>query len=364
MNHVEFRARDPRLILTLEVYMKYKETLYKRDSKGKIREWFITVKDDTFTTHHGLKGGKVISKTTICNGKNKGRANATTDIGQAKLEAAAKYTKRLEREGYSDDINNLEYASHIQPMLARDYVTKGYQLNWGNAVYGSPKLDGVRAIWVHGKGFQSRKGTFYKVPHLEKLLAHNQRKLDGELYIHGKPLNEIVAACRKPNHNTPKLEFRIFDVVDSGGYIQRFKQHVLTTTKAIDNILVQPVPYIELKEPELDYWHDRFVDQGYEGLMLRVDGPYKEGQRSVDLFKYKKFQEAEYKILGVKPDKDGNGVLQCDGFDVRMKGPDKDRRHQIDNPRQYIGRQVTVRYFTLTPYGKPQFPVGIVIRDY
>tara|TARA_B110000211_G_C14049651_1_gene540585 strand:- start:488 stop:1522 length:1035 start_codon:yes stop_codon:yes gene_type:complete len=344
--------------------MKYKETLYKVDSKGKIREWFITTKNETFTVHHGLKGGKIISKTTRCHGKNSGKSNATTGVSQAKLEVAAKYTKRLDREGYSDDINNLNYDSHIQPMLARDYLTVGHQIDWGNAVYASPKLDGVRAIWIQGKGFQSRKGTFYKVPHLEKLMQYVTHKLDGELYIHGEPLNRIVAACRKTNQNTPKLEFRIFDVVANGGYIQRYTQHVLTTTRALNSRLAQPVPYVEIKETEIDLWHDRFVEQGYEGAMLRLDGAYKEGQRSPELFKYKKFKEDDYQILGVEPDKEGNGVLCCDGFKVRMRGTDAERKHQIDNPNEYIGKQVTVRYFTLTPYGKPQFPVGVVIRDY
>jgi DNA ligase-1 len=346
--------------------MKYKDSLYKRDSKGKIREWFITQKDDSYTTHHGLKDGKMVSRTTYCEGKNKGRSNATTDIGQARLEAAAKYTRRMEREGYSDDINNLDFKAFHQPMLARDYSKDiiAKQVKWETTVYGSPKLDGVRAIWVQGKGFQSRKGKFYKVPHLEEIMKDCRPLLDGELYIHGKPLNEIVAACKKPNLNTSALEFRVFDVIESGGYVQRFKKYVLPTTTALSSPLVQSVPFIEVTKPEVDVWHDRFVEQGYEGIMLRMDGPYAEGQRSPHLYKYKKFKETEYKIIGVKSDKDGNGVLQCDGFDVRMMGTDEDRRHQIDNPDEYIGKQVTVRYFTLTPFGKPQFPVGVVVRDY
>jgi len=345
--------------------MQYKETLYKRDSNNKVREWFITTKKDSYTTHHGLKGGKMVSKTTYTKGKNKGRSNATTGIEQALLEAAAKYTKRLDREGYSDDINKLDYDAYLRPMLARDYLKVGHQVCWKeNVIYGSPKLDGVRAIWIKDKGFQSRKGTFYNVPHLEELLKNTAAKLDGELYIHGKPLNEIVSAVRKPNLNTPLLEFRIFDAVESGGYIQRYRDHVLTTTNRIGSVMVQPVPYVELLEAALDTWHDRFVSQGYEGIMLRKDGAYAEGQRSADLFKYKKFKEAEYEIKGVEPDKDGNGILCCDGFKVRMMGTDADRKHQIDNPDLYIGKQLTVRYFTLTPYGKPQFPVGVTIRDY
>jgi len=345
--------------------MQIDKTLYKRDSKGKIREWYVTVKGSTFTTHHGLKEGKTVEKTTHCKPKNVGRTNATTGPEQALAEATAKYKKQLDREGYSDDVNQLAYSSFTRPMLARDYVKVPHQVKWEHGVYASPKLDGVRAIWIQGKGFQSRKGTFYKVPHLEELLKECRRKLDGELYMHARPLNEIVAACKKPNDDTPKLEFRIFDVVESGGYKQRFQNYVLSTTKSINSQLIQPVPYVTINSAaEVDFWHDTFVEQGYEGLMLRLDGAYKEGERSASLFKYKKFKEAEYKIIGIDKDKDGNGVIKCDGFSVRMKGTDEDRKHQADNPDEYIGKYITVRYFTLTPYGKPQFPVGITIRDY
>jgi DNA ligase 1 len=340
------------------------KTLYKRDSKGKVREWYITIKKDTFTTHHGLKGGKTVEKTTHCKPKNVGRTNATTGSQQALAEATAKYKKQLDREGYSDDIDQLAYSSFTRPMLARDYSKLAHQVKWEHGVYASPKLDGVRAIWIQGKGFQSRKGTFYNVPHLEKLLKECNRKLDGELYIHDTPLNEIVAACKKPNVNTPRLEFRIFDVVESGGYKQRFKNHVLSFTETLKHKLVQPVPYTTINSAaEINFWHDTFVEQGYEGVMLRLDGAYKEGERSSDLYKYKKFKETEYEILGVDKDKDGNGVIKCDGFSVRMKGTDEERKHQADNPNKYIGKQITVRYFTMTPYGKPQFPVGITIRE-
>jgi len=342
------------------------DTLYKKDSKGKVREWSISVKNNTYTTSHGLHKGKQISKTTRCEPKNVGRANATTGAQQAAAEAKAKHTNRLTREGYSTDINRLDYTSHVQPMLARDYSKVGHQVQWSNGVYASPKLDGVRAIWILGKGFQSRKGTFYNVPHLEKLLneAGCIFKLDGELYIHNTPLNEIVAACRKPNDNTPKLEFRVFDVVSGGGYNQRFKTRVLATTGYLKSNMIRAVPFVEINSSaEVDFWHDTFVEQGYEGVMLRLDGPYKEGERSADLFKYKKFKETEYKILDIGKDKDGNGVIKCDGFNVRMRGTDEERKHQVDHPNEYIGKQITVRYFALTPYGKPQFPVGIAIRD-
>jgi hypothetical protein len=45
-----------------------------------------------------------------------------------------------------------------------------------------------------------------------------------------------------------------------------------------------------------------------------------------------------------------------------MRGTDSDRKHIAENPHDYIGKLLTVRYFAITEYGKPYCPVGITIR--
>jgi hypothetical protein len=46
-----------------------------------------------------------------------------------------------------------------------------------------------------------------------------------------------------------------------------------------------------------------------------------------------------------------------------MKGTDAERLHQAQNPHEYVGKLVTVRYFAMTEFNKPQFPVGVAIRN-
>ena len=36
------------------------KTLYKQDTKGKIRQWTVKVKDNTFWTEQGQVGGKIV----------------------------------------------------------------------------------------------------------------------------------------------------------------------------------------------------------------------------------------------------------------------------------------------------------------
>jgi DNA ligase-1 len=336
-------------------------TLYKLDSKGKTRVWYARPIEDELHTTHGLEGGNLITDVTKCTAKNAGRANYLSPEDQAIKECAALYEKKLNRDGYTETKG--ETLSYIQPMLARDYSKVSHQLDWAKPTCGSTKLDGVRAIWIKGKGFQSRKGTFYKVPHLEEALKDIYQMLDGELYIHGQPLNRIVAAVKKPNELTPEIEFRVFDIIDDGIYSNRF-------VKAQIAVALTKHPKVCLVKQTFIHNHDEMLTQfqqhvanGYEGIMIRQDGAYKQGQRSESLYKYKEFLEDEFIIKGVKADKCNQAIMECEGFDVRMKGTDGEREFQLQNPEYFIGKQVTVRYFTMTEYGKPQFPIGITIRD-
>jgi len=334
--------------------------LYKTDSKGKIRVWYADTGIDKLIVSHGILGGKMVIEQTLCTGKNIGRANETTPQQQAELECAALYMKKMNRDGYTDSPSS--QPEYIQPMLARDYTKVPHQVDWDKKTYASQKMDGVRAIWVQGQGFQSRKGTFYKVPHLEAALANTSELLDGELYVHGQPLNRIVAAVKKPNKLTPLLEFRIFDTVTTGGFDHRFAI-VYNVVLTLANDKVVTVPQMIIRKDQVIPMHSQYVKEGYEGVMIRQDGPYVQGQRSPHLFKYKEFLEDEFVINSVKADTQGQGILQCDGFDVRMRGTDAEREYMLQHPSEFVGKLVTVRYFAMTEYNKPQFPVGITIRD-
>ena len=130
-------------------------------------------------------------------------------------------------------------------------------------------------------------------------------------------------------------------------------------------------------ESSLEETHDNFVDEGYEGLMIRnFKMPY-EFSRSWNLVKYKKMKDAEFKISGAK---EGTGnaagaiIWNCttdDGknnFDVVPLGTMDERRklwkEYQTNPGQFIGQPLTVQFQELTPKGIPRFPKGISIRDY
>jgi len=352
--------------------------LYKLDKKRRTRVWNITTDDSThsYTISHGLLGGKQVFKTTTCSPKNVGKANETTSIEQAEKEAAAQWLKQRDRECYLEDLKDQPH--HIEPQLALDYSKVPHRLDWDQTVYAQAKLDGVRAIYTpeNKDTLQSRKGIQYPLKKLADKLLFVQSQLgiqypiDGEVYLHGVPLNRIHGAALGDSDLTDSLDFYIFDIVARG--IPYEMRKVLL--ESVDTRLLPPnikiLTAFEIKEGEVQQEHDRMVNVGFEGIMLKgASGLYEVGFRSDDTFKYKNFEEEEFSIIDITPDKDGQGVIQyinnanSDTFGSRMKGSDSERKELLLNKENYIGKLGTVRFFKYTEYGIPQFPVTIAINQ-
>ena len=338
--------------------------LYKLANKGtQTRTWKAAhVGDGIINVEHGVLNGKMQTEITRCAGKNIGRSNETTAEQQAEQEVIALYTKKLNRDNYKYNLADSD--ALLEPMLALDYSKVPHRVPDGVKLWRSPKLDGNRAVWRPDFGLQSRKGLSYNVPHILEALTDCDITLDGEFYLHGVPLNRITSATKKHNELTDMLEFHVFDVVsDETDFAKRYET-CKNAVSAINSPFVKLVEQVVCTKADIKQAHDYYVQQGFEGVMIRVDGfPY-ENKRSASLFKYKEFLESEFLITDVKLDKDGGAVLTCGSFDVRCRGTDDYRLYQAQNPDLFIGKQLTVRYFSITEFGEPQFPVGVVVRDY
>ena len=79
------------------------DTLYKRDTKGKIRQWTIHAQGNKFWTEGGLVDMKMnVAKPTSCHSKNLGQTNETSPEAQAQLEAQAKWDINLDKEYFEN----------------------------------------------------------------------------------------------------------------------------------------------------------------------------------------------------------------------------------------------------------------------
>lgn len=350
-----------------------KVTLYGLNKAGGFKVWSIETKDEEIFIEHGQENGKIQLKIESVKGKNIGRANETTPSQQAELEVLSKIEKQKDK-GYrlnKEDLVELP----LLPMLANDYLKQGHRIKYPCWV--SDKLDGVRCLAIRSEDgviLKSRSGKLYDVKHIQdqlNLCMHVGEIWDGELYIHGKYLEEIVSAVKKPNTMTPDIWFVVFDVVNDQPFEKRLQEivaiHGRTMSQQVDAIVYSLVS----DEREMKTAHKDCVARGYEGIMLRNKGGlYESGKRSADLQKYKEFLDSEFQIINVVSDKDGGAVFVVQNtfadnqFNV-VGGSHDQRKQWLAEKDSLIGKSITVKYQTLyKDTSLPQFPTFVAFRDY
>lgn len=369
------------------------DTLYSKSKTGKVRYWSIAVEqqgDRVFIVRHtGEDGGKDQEfRKEITSGKNIGKKNETTRLQQAQLEAKSMWTKQVEA-GCVTDKNSLDEKVNILPMLANKWEDRHKHIS--EPFYVQPKLDGVRMLIGRFNGkFLMLSRTGKEVKHMEHIgdevkgLLKEGEFLDGENYSPNKTFEEITGLCRTSLQSSADgkdlggIKFFVFDKFNLKNLNESFevRQNNLKTffSKKFKNLEMVETKLLNSKKL-IEYEHDKYVDQGYEGIMIRdPQGKYGLAERSNKLLKFKKFQTEEYEIVGANEGtgKDaGTVVWVCTGqshatgtFAVRPTGSLAQRKSWYTNRGKYIGKLLTVKFQNLTEYGFPRFPVGLGIRDY
>jgi ATP-dependent DNA ligase len=318
------------------------ERLIRNDKNGRQRFTDIHVEDLGDGTADIVKTtGMVGSDKTIVS-----RTNVTTG-----------YEKAL---GRARTMWNNENTKGIQilPMLANKWEDRHKYIS--EPFYVQPKLDGVRLL-VSNKGCFSRTGKLVPgLEHLGKDLKDDEW-LDGECYDPNMSFEDITSAFKtKPT----SLKFYIFDYFNTSRPDLPFAERMKRTT--VETYLVK-------KKSEVKTYHDKFVGQGHEGVMIRdAVSTYEIGKRSNYLLKYKEFQTEEYEVIGANTGhgRDANAVVWVcktssgQEFTVRPEGTIEERERCYRERDDYIGKWLTVRFQNLTALGVPRFPVGVVFRDY
>lgn len=342
------------------------------------QQWSVSVVDQgtqsTIYVTHGQVGGKLQEKVTvITEGKNKGRANETTHYEQALAEAKSKWNKQKDKLYLEKGETSKSF--DVRPMLAQSYDKHGHKIKY--PCYVQPKLDGLRCLATKD-GLYSRQGKPFKaMAHIADALIivfsrYPDLILDGELYSHEIDFQSIISGTKRDESNelTSKIEYHVYDCIESN---KSYKDRL----SLLDNVIDVDTKVIKLvqteyisQEDDVPYWHDKFVEDGYEGIMLRnAAGVYTPDKRSYDLQKVKSFKDDEFKIVAVRPDKNQQAVFTCvtqDGteFDVKPQGDDELRKSYLT--QDLVGKMLTVKFFDYTTSANPvpRFPVGIAPRTY
>ncbi len=359
------------------------DTIYKRTQTGATQEWTIEVVGNKYRTISGQTDGKkIFNEWTIVYGKNTGKLNETTDKEQTMKEAVAKRTKKLE-SGYFENIKHINKTQYFEPMLASKWEDSKDKITY--PIFSQPKLDGIRCI-VTSEGMFSRNGKpIISAPHIRRSLnfvfdAYPDLILDGELYADkfANDFNKIVSLVKKTKpteddlfESQRNIQYWIYDIPSENtnfgercyaldelfdAELESFEKHcVLVETADCNN------------EDDVMALYEEYVDNGFEGQILRTNGKY-ENKRSKFLLKHKSFIDEEYTIVDVC-EGEGNktnmvGYMTfktADGkpFKSNVKATFEESEEMFRNRKQLIGKQATIKYFNLTPDGIPRFPYVI-----
>ena len=355
-------------------------TLYGKDSAGALKLWEVFTRNEVIVVRHGKLGGKIQEKQTTAIPMNIGRSNATTASEQADTEALAKWTKQKKKGYFEDKEEALGFVTRT-PMKAQNFNDYAHKVNY--PCYIQPKLNGQRLMIDSDGSSQSKQGEAVSFPKhweddIQQLVALGMMGcdgIDGEVFSGhvkqgGLSLQQIISAFRKPNENTSKLFFAMYDVCTDTDQSSRMKRMSLIQELGLVNIVSVPTILVHSPE-EADIWYYKWLEAGAEGMVYRnTDAPYEYGKRSYNLIKRKPRLDAEAKVIGCVPDKNNAGLLSCilqNGVEFKClmrvdSHPDIDYR-KFNNANTLIGTFITFEYEELSDAGVPTKPVGIGLRN-
>lgn len=286
---------------------------------------------------------------------------------------------------------NTDSSGNVKPMLATDW-TKIKNIQY--PCYVEPKLDGVRCLMIVDPQaseelvvtFLSRSGKEYNsLAHINYAVMNylstaapypNKFVLDGEIYSDELNFQEIVSAVKAYKPNSLKLKFRAYDIVSSQTQMER-RNSLKELVKSLESEHIQTITWsVAQNSGEVKKFHDMWVQEGYEGAILRLfDGKYAQGQRSRELLKVKEFDETEFPAIRLEFGQRGveDLLVVCettDGreFKAKVQGTlaqkeviySELQNFQSDNSNVLA----TIKHFGFTEDGLPRFPIGKAIRDY
>lgn len=357
------------------------KTLYGKDSKGGLRVWSVWTEGGDVVVRHGqYPAGKMQEKRYATEGKNLGKSNETTPETQALLEMEAKYVKQL-KTGYFKTTEEALESEEFTPMKAQNYKDHSHKVEY--PCIEQVKLNGQR-LMIDAQGVAwSKQGEPLELPKHwvgVKELAIAEGGLDGEVYAGleaqgGLSLQKIIAAFRKPNADTPKLKYWVYDL-PLKGVTQEARHYRLShlredqqeDTRLNPNVVFCPGVIVK-SEFDGDQVYDLAVSQKYEGVVYRkLSGLYEFGKRSYFLIKRKPRQTAEARVLSTEIDRNGWGILNCltlDGaeFKCQMRVDVGSKNYRLyENSKELIGSFIEYEYEELSDAGIPTKPSGVGIR--
>ena len=265
----------------------------------------------------------------------------------------------------------------------------------------SPKFDGIRGV-VQGGQVVSRTGKSLPSYQVQDEFSKYEG-LDGELVVdnpvdynvYNRSQSHVMSAD-KPGDVT----YYVFDTISypNEPFYERLQRVERLVEEADNEHLVFVKHHLVRCEGELLDYEKKYLDKGYEGIMIRdPDAPYKFGRATVNegiIYKLKRFRDAEGILVAIheqlhntneattnslgytersdtKDAKVRTGM--AGGFTVVYEGEyitvapgmftHSERRRIFHDQSAYLGKLIKFRYFAYGMKDKPRFPRAIGFRN-
>jgi len=320
-------------------------------------------------------------------GKNIGKSNETAPDEQAILELESKSQLKIDK-GYVETIKAAEVTSTNalglpKPMLAAQLdKVKPESIDWETA-FVQPKLDGHRALYKDGVLY-SRAGKVIDLPHIVKAIEScglKKHHVDGELYLHGKTLQEVsslIKGAKKNPEASLSVEYWVYDIVSDKPFAKRTEMlRKAAYSKGIPDSIkwTETLEVRSLEEAMAE--HEIYRESGMEGTMIRFgNDPYQVDKRSKKLLKIKEFHDAEFKVIGYEEGKpyirEDNTyrvpVWVCETesggtFNVTAAGQMHEKALEWKHRDKFVGETLTVKFHNLSKDGIPQLPTALQWKE-
>lgn len=370
-----------------------------------IREWQISFDGTALVTVSGQRGTpnpRTARRPVKLNRSGRGI------LEQAKQDGDRKWDVK-KHKGYYEESTGGASSDLFLPMLAEKLIDaakgKDNRPKLRYPVTVEAKLDGIRMVAFAGSnGYlkaTSRNGHDY-----QQLTAIKQEAaqllgllppgtvLDGELYKHGwsrMTIASVVKQTDTPHPDEDQLEYHLFDLCfdqcQPGFAPVPTEERVRCLTAAVSALAPTHLKLVQKYQAnnvaEIDGCMNYLVSQGYEGAIIRwlmaacqgtkdEERTYYRKNKSQNLFKYKYFDDEEGTIVFVVEGEGEHAGLAVfhvtdprgNALGVTPRASHELRRKWFLEKDRLIGKKLTYLYKGLSPYGVPQHPVGIDIRDY
>lgn len=325
--------------------------LYKRNAKGDPIIWQIEKANDGYKVSYGAVCGHIHEE--IISGKLV-KANEIESRIKAKRKEGYKELSELKDSGPVEIKDNIALVNYLYTYLPKNNTTDdGFTLPMlakvlkdnkpfdKRSYLGQYKINGVRCIIGAVKvddlfnpirlTYRSREGTDWtpKLSWMDEVIKPEIKDdlldamleegacLDGELYLPGYKVNDINSFVKNDKlAQHYQLQYWCYDIaIDNMSYEARrkfrtenisricytfdtYEQHLNNKSKLI---LLPDVHICDIDDATK--FRDKFIGIGFEGLIIRdVNSAYQFGARNLAMLKYKRVDDAKFKIVDVVPE--------------------------------------------------------------